>query len=505
MHMTTTTGSRPHATPRPTRAAAVLRSAMRDRRSPAVERYASRLLGTDLLLVAAATLTSYFLVFGTAGQVLVVGSWQVPYLWVALAVSLVWLLSLDVVGSRDHRIVGNGTTEYRRVASSGVVVLGVIAVFTLGAQVEFSRGFTFANLPLTLLTVLAGRVGARHWLAAQRRLGRYCSTVLVVGSAPAVEAVTRDLQANPTAGLRIVGACLPAGQQSAELTAVGIPIRSGVDDVPRMLSELGADTVLVTSSPELTPRKLRELTWSLESGRYNLMLTPSLTDIAGPRMHARAVAGLPLIHVDIPEFAGLGQVGKRMFDIVGSVTLILLTAPLWMAIAISIRLSGPGPIFYSQERIGQNGVPFRMLKFRTMVPDADRRLTALLEERGLGSTPLFKLDDDPRVTSIGRVMRRYSIDEFPQLLNVLRGEMSLVGPRPQIAAEVALYDHAAQRRLIVKPGMTGLWQVSGRSSLTWEEAVRLDLYYLENWSTAVDLIILFRTVRAVIRPGIDAR
>jgi lipopolysaccharide/colanic/teichoic acid biosynthesis glycosyltransferase len=170
-----------------------------------------------------------------------------------------------------------------------------------------------------------------------------------------------------------------------------------------------------------------------------------------------------------------------------------------------VRLSGPGPLFFRQERIGQDGRPFHMVKFRTMVPDADRSLHALLAERGEEFTPLYKPDDDPRITPIGRVMRRYSLDELPQLVNVFRGEMSLVGPRPQIDAEVALYDNAASRRLIAKPGMTGLWQVSGRSRLSWEQSVRLDLYYLENWSMAVDLVILLRTVRAVVRPGADTR
>lgn len=476
---------------------------MRDRRRTWVARYVPGLFVTDVVLVLGCALASYFIVFGTAGQVLVLDSWEIPYLWVALAVSMVWLLSLDVVGSRDHRIVGHGPTEYRRVVQASVLVLAVIAVFTLGAKVEFSRGFSFVNLPLTLLGVLAGRVGGRRWLAAQRRAGRCSSTVLVVGSAAATEAVTRDLHANPAAGFRVVGACLPEGQQLDDLDEE-IPVLRGIDRVPQVLDELGADTVLVTNSPELTPRKLRELSWSLESGRYQLVLAPSLTDIAGPRMHARPAAGLPLIHVDIPEFAGLGQFGKRMFDIAGSAALILLTSPVWIVIALAIRASGSGGIFYRQERVGQHSIPFHMLKFRTMHPDADQRLTALLEERGLGLTPLFKIEDDPRITAVGRVLRKYSLDELPQLLNVLRGEMSLVGPRPQIADEVALYDSAAERRLIAKPGMTGLWQVSGRSSLSWEQAVRLDLYYLENWSATVDLVILFRTVRAVIRPGGDA-
>lgn len=484
---------------------AMFLGALRNRRRRAIDIYASRLLVADTALVLVSALASYFAVFGLAGQVLVLGQWELHYAWVALVVASVWILSLNLLGSRDSRLVGSGSVEYGRVINSSIVVLGVIAVFTLGTQVEFSRGFVFVNLPLSLMALLLGRVAARRWLGAQRSAGRYCSDVVVVGSALAVTAVTRDLRANPKAGFRVRAACLPRGQPTAVPGLGDLPIKIGVEDVPQILRDCDADTVLVTNCHDLSPVQLRELSWSLESGRYHLLLAPSLTDIAGPRVHARPVAGLPLIHVETPEHTGLGQVGKRMFDFVASASLILLTSPLWLLVVLGMRLSDSGNIFYRQERIGQDGHAFKMVKFRTMVPDAESRLAALLARDGLGDTPLFKLADDPRITPIGRVMRRYSIDELPQLLNVFKGEMSLVGPRPQVDAEVALYDNAAQRRLIAKPGMTGLWQVSGRSRLTWDEAVRLDLYYLENWSMAVDLVILLRTVRAVVRPGADAQ
>lgn len=505
MHMTTNVRSALHAPVRHSTMVSRLRTAMYGRQGTSVESYVNRLLVTDLVIVLGCALISYLVVFDTNRQVLVMGSWEIHYLWVSFAVGVVWLLSLTLVGSRRYRVVGNGSAEYQRLLNASIVVLGVIGVFTLGTHVEFSRAFTFVNLPLTLLGLLAGRIGTRAWLAAERRAGRHCSTVLVVGSGPAAEAVTTSLHEDPSVGLRVVGALLPDGNRSVELAAAGIPTVHDAADVPRVLRDLGADTVLITSSPDLTPIELRRLIWSLESGPYHLLLTPSLTDIAGPRMHARPVAGLPLIQVDIPEFTGLAQVSKRLFDVVGAAALIVLTAPFWIAIGVAVRLTGPGSVLYAQDRVGQDGVPFRILKFRTMVPGADRQLDTLLQESGQGSTPLFKPKEDPRVTSLGRVLRRYSIDEVPQLLNVLKGEMSLVGPRPQIAAEAALYDDAAKRRLIIKPGMTGLWQVSGRSRLTWEQAVRLDLYYLENWSMMLDLLILFRTVRAVVKPGDDAR
>jgi len=231
-----------------------------------------------------------------------------------------------------------------------------------------------------------------------------------------------------------------------------------------------------------------------------LIVAPALTDVAGPRIHSRPVAGLPLIHVEYPTLEGPKRFTKRLFDIAGSSLIILIALVPLIVVAIAIKVTSPGDLIYKQERIGRGGRPFGMLKFRSMVADADDQLESLLDAQGTSDTPLFKVINDPRITPIGKFIRKYSIDEFPQLFNVLVGQMSLVGPRPQRAAEVALYDDAAHRRLIMKPGMSGLWQVSGRSDLSWEDAIRLDLYYVENWSMTADVMILFRTVRAVARP-----
>jgi exopolysaccharide biosynthesis polyprenyl glycosylphosphotransferase len=230
-------------------------------------------------------------------------------------------------------------------------------------------------------------------------------------------------------------------------------------------------------------------------------MAPSLTDISGPRIHMRPVAGLPLVHIETPRFEGSKQARKRALDIVGSLSLIAVLMPLIASVALAVKLTSSGPLFYRQTRIGINGKPFGMIKFRSMVVNAHDQLAELLAAQGTSGTPLFKITDDPRITPIGRFMRKYSIDEVPQLFNVLRGDMSLVGPRPQVAGEVELYDEAARRRLNVKPGMTGLWQVSGRSTLSWEDAIRLDLYYVENWSFTGDLALLARTVQAVVAPG----
>jgi exopolysaccharide biosynthesis polyprenyl glycosylphosphotransferase len=254
----------------------------------------------------------------------------------------------------------------------------------------------------------------------------------------------------------------------------------------------------------LTPRGIRELSWGLDGGRQHLIVAPSLTDIGGPRIHTRPVAGLPLIHVEMPRYEGRKLFTKRGFDIAGSAVLLLVLSPVLLVLAVVVALTSPGPVLYRQERIGLNGNPFHMLKFRSMKEDADAELAGLLAAQGRDNEPLFKVQNDPRVTPIGRVLRKHSLDEFPQLLNVLRGDMSLVGPRPQRDGEVALYDDAARRRLLLKPGMSGLWQIGGRSTLSWEDSIRLDLYYVENWSIVGDLVILWRTLKAVLAPGGEA-
>jgi exopolysaccharide biosynthesis polyprenyl glycosylphosphotransferase len=244
---------------------------------------------------------------------------------------------------------------------------------------------------------------------------------------------------------------------------------------------------------------VKRLSWGLTPGAEHLVVAPSLIDVGGPRIRTRPVASLPLIHVETPRFEGRKLFAKRTFDLLASATLLLLLSPVLIAVAIAVKLSSPGPVFFAQERVGIKGKLFKMLKFRSMVVDAEQRLADLQAQRDAGNSVMFKMKDDPRVTPIGRVLRRYSLDELPQLINVLLGSMSLVGPRPPLPREVEAYDQHVNRRFLVKPGVTGLWQVSGRSSLPWEETVRLDLYYVENWSLTGDIVILWRTLRAVAR------
>jgi exopolysaccharide biosynthesis polyprenyl glycosylphosphotransferase len=253
----------------------------------------------------------------------------------------------------------------------------------------------------------------------------------------------------------------------------------------------------VTTASETAADYLRRLSWQLEGTGVDLLVAPGLVEVARPRLHIRPLDGLPLLAVEQPRFTGWPRLMKGLLDRAGAALAILLLAPVLLALAVAVRMSGPGPVFFRQQRIGQGGRPFRMIKFRSMVPDAERHLE-LLREANVSDGLLFKIREDPRVTPVGRWLRRYSLDELPQLFNVLGGSMSLVGPRPPLPEEVARYDSSVSRRLLVKPGLTGLWQISGRSDLPWEETVRLDLRYVENWSLALDALIIWKTGRAVL-------
>jgi exopolysaccharide biosynthesis polyprenyl glycosylphosphotransferase len=282
------------------------------------------------------------------------------------------------------------------------------------------------------------------------------------------------------------------------MSFAGLPVLGGLDDVVPVVRELEVDTVAVLPCPELDGPSLRRLGWQLETTRADLLLAPAVTDVAGPRVHIRPVCGLPLLHMEKPELRGMRRVAKGVLDRVGAAVVVLLLLPALIGIALTVRFTSRGPILFRQQRVGRDGRLFWMLKFRTMVDGAEgmlRELVAADEGNGV----LFKIRNDPRVTRVGRVLRRYSLDELPQLFNVLRGDMSLVGPRPPLSSEVEQYGLDMRRRFLVKPGLTGLWQISGRSDLSWGDSERLDLRYVENWSLALDLMILWKTFGAVRR------
>ena len=419
----------------------------------------------------------------------------------ACVLAVAWWLMLEFWGAREARVLGSGTEEYKRVLATSAWLFGFIAIFSYALRIDTARGFVGLAFPAGALGLLVARWLVRQHLSLERKSGKSSLKVLIIGGPYSAAHLVRSLQSVPAAGYLPVAAHLPGASTSVSLPdGLSVPITGVTQDFDGILSAIissEVDAVAVSAGVNLHPQDLRRLGWELASRNIGMILAPALTDVAGPRIHTQPVAGLPLIHVSTPKLTGGKKLAKRSFDLVVAGLLVFCLSPLFLALALMVHFSDGGPVFYKQERIGLRGTTFRMLKFRSMRVDADAQLHALLASQGAGTTPLFKVDNDPRITPLGRYLRKYSLDELPQLLNVLGGSMSLVGPRPQRDSEVVLYDDAAHRRLYVSPGMSGLWQVSGRSNLSWEESIRLDLYYVENWSLMGDVIILFKTFKAV--------
>jgi exopolysaccharide biosynthesis polyprenyl glycosylphosphotransferase len=467
--------------------------------------FAARLFATDIVVIVIAVFGSQLIWFGfeSVGVVSELDSLRSGYTAVSIVLTTVWVLMLYIFGTRDHKVIGSGTLEYKRVTDATIRLFGLFAIVSFLFRIDLARGYFLTALPAGVLLLLFSRWQWRQWLRRQQGKGTYLSRSLLMGERQKSAHVAATIQRTAGTGLQLVGALIDHGRVDKR-PVNGVPVIGDYTDLLEVVDELGAETVILTGADEINPMDMRRVGWELEARSVELIVAPALTDVAGPRIHSRPVAGMPLIHVSYPAFEGVKRLSKRVFDLVGSTLLILATSPILIAVAIAVKRSSPGNIIYRQQRIGRGGVSFGMLKFRSMTQDADDQLESLLDAQGKSDTPLFKVTNDPRITPIGHTLRRYSLDELPQLFNVFLGEMSLVGPRPQRAAEVALYDDAAHRRLIMKPGMSGLWQVSGRSNLSWEDSIRLDLYYVENWSLTTDITILWRTVRAVVTPGSSA-
>lgn len=463
-------------------------------------KYAKRLRAVDALVVVWAVAGAFGVRFGFAdisnGDVR-----DADYLVLAAVLAVAWWVMLHLWGSRENKILGSGSEEYKRVLAASAWLFGFVAVVSYALRVDTARGFVGLAFPAGVLGLLAARWLVRQHLTLERRSGLSSSRVLIIGGPFSSSHLVRSLRSVPTAGYLPVAVHLPGARDDAMVSSdMEIPITGNASDFESILAVIIAtqvDAVAISAGVNLHPTDLRRLGWELAARDIGMILAPALTDIAGPRIHTQPVAGLPLIHVSTPKLTGGKKVAKRAFDITVAGLLTLCLSPLFLLLALLVRLTSQGPVFYRQERIGLRGTTFNMLKFRSMRPNADAELKALLEEQGSSDKPLFKIENDPRITPVGKILRKYSLDELPQLLNVLGGSMSLVGPRPQRAGEVALYDDAAHRRLYVSPGMSGLWQVSGRSNLSWEESIRLDLYYVENWSLMTDVVILFKTFKAV--------
>lgn len=463
-------------------------------------RYTRGLALVDAFIVLWATAGALIVRFGTIRSDSVISSTGIPDVVICVALAIGWWVLLSVWGSRDTKILGHGHEEYKRVVSSSIWLFGTIAIVSYTFQFETARGYVGIALPVGVIGLLLGRFLVRQFLTVERQAGKSTSRVLIIGGPSSAEHLARSFANHPTAGYLPVATYLPGTPEGTtvaeELQLPTLGHETDADSIASAIANFRPDAVALSGGIQLPPRTIRALGWALTDLDVRMIMAPALTDVAGPRIHTQPVAGLPLIHVSTPNLAPRQRFVKRLFDLAGAGILVVCLAPVMAVLALMVRFDSPGPILFRQERVGTRGTKFRMLKFRSMVMDAERRLSDL-HKLNQGNDVLFKMRDDPRVTRIGRIMRRYSLDELPQLLNVLNGSMSLVGPRPPLPAEVDRYEPHVHRRLLVRPGLTGLWQVSGRSLLSWEDSVRLDLYYVENWSLLGDLVILLRTVRAV--------
>ncbi|MGH3556123.1 sugar transferase [Mycobacterium sp.] len=461
--------------------------------------YSRRLRITDSLIVCASVMLAQYIRFGDSPETSGYLGQLMPFsvLFVAL-----WLSSIAVFHTRSVRILGAGIEEYRRIVSASFWTFGIIAMATLLARIFLARGYLAVALPVGTLGLLASRGSWRYYIAGKRARGRYQTRVLAIGDRKGVSQLAEELTRNCRDGYAVVGAGIPGygPSRGKKLLVHGkeIPILGDETHALAAIDSCGADTVALTGTERFGVHGIRQLMWRLETMDVDLVVAPAVMDVAEARLALRPVAGFPLLHVEKPQYQGAKCFQKRAFDVCFALAALIGTSPILIASAIAIKLTSKGRVFYPSERIGLDGKPFTMLKFRTMVDGADKQVDRLLSLNESTGGMLFKIRQDPRVTSVGRILRRFSIDELPQFINVLTQDMSIVGPRPPLKREVDNYDGDVMRRLLVKPGVTGLWQVSGRSDLSWDQSVRLDLSYVDNWSMASDLMIIAKTVKAVV-------
>lgn len=453
--------------------------------------YRRRAVWADALIAAFAASVAVVARFGEEppGRHLILGLLLPP----------AWLIAVAANHGYERRYLAVGAEEYRALVAATVELLALVGFVSFAGALNLPRSFVTIVFPTLLLTSLVARKIQRKRIVLRRLEGQSMQRTIVVGRADGVRSLVRQIRGNPAEGMEVVGVCVSGLNASQERSTdvEGVPVFGYPEEALSAVDLLDAEVVAVAGHPDLVGKELRRLGWSLEERKVDLVLSPGILEVAGPRLTIRPVAGMPLLHVERPPMSGARRVVKRVVDSILTLVICLVSLPVLGAVALAVRLDSPGPILFRQRRVGAHGEEFEMWKFRTMVEDAEASLADIGSAGHETNEVLFKIKDDPRVTRVGKRLRRYSLDELPQLFNVLRGQMSLVGPRPPLPSEVAEYESDAIRRLRVRPGLTGLWQVSGRSDLSWDESLRLDLWYVDNWSLVLDLQILSRTARAV--------
>ncbi len=426
---------------------------------------------------------------------------QIEILPLRLAVVLMpagWALALWLHRAYDRRRVGLDPELRRKIfGASGLLALCLaVCALLVDSMSLFRQVFEAIALSavLTPITRAAARVGlSRAGLGLEQR------RVLLVGHARSVSGFAAQVRPNRAPWLKVVGACLVGPTEPDEAENLQFKVAGDLASVADAADSMNCDVVVVLTCPELDGPALRELSWRLNELGVDLAVVPMMVGVAAERITVGTVDGIPLLHVRAPILDGPARLVKEVFDRAVAAFALLALSPLMLAVAAVVRATSPGPALFKQVRVGKEGREFVCYKFRTMIVDAERLRDQLEHLNEKSDGVLFKIRRDPRITPVGRFLRKCSLDELPQLINVLTGDMSLIGPRPPLPEEVAQYTDEVRHRLAVKPGVTGLWQVSGRSMLSWDESVRLDLSYVENWSPQMDAMILLRTTSAVVR------
>ncbi|NMN97774.1 sugar transferase [Antrihabitans stalactiti] len=470
---------------------------------PWKQAYRRKVLASDAAVIVFAVALAQMLRFGIDG----IAAQQDPdfaaVTTYSAVLSLLWILCLSLVGSRDVGLIGNGADEYRRVVAGTGWVFGTIAVGTLLLQAGMARGYLGIALPVGLIGLIAERHIWRRLLAKARARGEFTSEVIVVGCLESVASIGKRLDRATDAGYRVIGACVPGFSggvgETVQAGTRSIPILGDENSIDAALTLTSASTVAVAAVEQLGYERMRNLAWKLDALDVDLVVAPGVADVAGPRLKIRPIDNLAMLQVDRAKCEGASMIGKSIFDFVFAVVVLLVVLPVVALAAIAIKAEDGGPVFFRQERVGLGGKTFRIWKLRTMVTDADKMIDEAKTKAGQDAAVFYKSANDARITRIGHFLRKTSIDEIPQLFNVLGRDMSLVGPRPLVPGEGSHVFNFIERRTLVKPGITGLWQVSGRSSVSEEERIRLDHYYVDNWSVVQDLVIIWRTIAAVVK------
>ncbi|MGW6359515.1 sugar transferase [Streptomyces sp. NPDC055092] len=425
-------------------------------------------------------------------------NWHEKWGILAFGTELLVLGALAVIRAWAPAVLGQGAEEFRRLGRSLFTATVVLALGGIALTSRNIKLWIFVAVPAIAFVTMTERYVLRLWLHKQRKEGQCLRPVLAAGSPATVRDLITRTRKFPHLGWRVEAVCTADGLGLDGDQLDGVPVVGQLTDVASHVRRDGYRVVAVTPDPHWSPDRLQRLAWNLEGSDAEMVVAPVLMEVAGPRLHVDAVLGIPLLRVSMPTFTGGRRAIKGVVDRMGAALLLILFAPLMVLVGLLVVVDSRGGALYRQRRVGKGGREFTIFKFRTMVSGA-HGARAQLADRNEGAGLLFKLHRDPRVTRVGAVLRRYSIDELPQLFNVLTGSMSLVGPRPPLPEESAAYGPDIRRRLLVKPGLTGLWQISGRSDLPWQEAVRLDLRYVEDWSLALDTVILWKTLRAVLQ------